>query len=71
MKASHNILLVVTISLIGCAKPPTTRIAVNVPETYSGYIRVEPCLPGAHEPAVLDELQTAITPVCPPGDAEI
>jgi hypothetical protein len=72
MRFSSGILLIVSLFVLSCARPPITRITVKVPETLSGYLRLRTCVPGTEDPAVFDdEMPLSYSPVCPPGDVEI
>jgi hypothetical protein len=68
MKLSLRIVLVISILLASCATRPVTRVNVKVADTYSGYIRLTPCIQGAQEPVVLDVSGHGNTGACPLGD---
>jgi hypothetical protein len=71
MKFSLAIPLFTFLALVSCAKKPTTRITVKVPDTFSGTISLTPCISVAKDPVVLDETNYGYTPACPLGDVEI
>jgi hypothetical protein len=53
--------------LVSCAKHPVTQDTVEVTDTYSGHIRLTPCIQGAQEPVVLDVSGDGNTVACPLG----
>jgi hypothetical protein len=65
-----SVLAFSSLSMAACAKPPTI-IKVKVADTYQGYMRIEPCIPGAPEPTVLDETSSGLTAQCPSGNVII
>ena len=71
MKVSLGIALFISLSLASCAKKPTIQIKVKVTDNYSGYIHLVPCVPGAPEPAELNEAGRGTTTACPDGDVQI
>jgi hypothetical protein len=71
MKLSLRIALVISLSLASCAKHPITRVNVKVAETFSGHIRLKPCVQGAQEPTALDVSGNGITAAWPVGDVEL
>lgn len=72
MKLSSGLLIIASLVVASCAKPPITRISVKVPETYSGYLHLATCVPVAQDPVVLsDSTQDGYTRACPPGDVEL
>jgi hypothetical protein len=71
MKFSLAIALFISLSLASCAKKPTTRITVKVADTYSGTIRLTPCISVAKDPAEVDEAGYGYTSACPAGDVQI
>ena len=71
MKLSLGIALIISLSLASCTKSPITQITVKVAETFSGHIRITPCIQGAQAPTALDESGNGATAACPSGDVEI
>ena len=71
MEASLDVVLSVSLSLVSCAKKPTTRITVKVADTYSGSIRLTPCISVAKDPVEINEAGYGFTSACPLGDVEI
>lgn len=71
MKPSLRIVLAVSLLLASCAKHPITKVSVKVDDTFSGYVRLTSCIPGAQEPVVLNETAEGNTSACPSGDVEI
>lgn len=67
MKSSLRIVLVISLLLVSCAKHPVTQDTVEVADTYSGHIRLTPCIQGAQEPVVLDVSDDGNTVACPLG----
>ena len=68
---SLRIALAISVSLASCAKPPITIVSVKVDDTFSGYVRLTTCIPGAPETVVLNEKVEGYTSACPSGDVEI
>jgi hypothetical protein len=66
-----GIALFTFVTLVSCAKKPTTRITVEVPDTFSGTISLTPCISVAKDPVVLDDAHYGYTPACPLGDVEL
>lgn len=71
MKLLLWIALIISLSLASCTKHPITRVTVKVAETFSGHIRLTPCIQGAQEPVALDDSGSGNTAACPLGDVEI
>ena len=71
MKCSLRVSLLVSLSLVACAKKPTTRITVKVADTFTGDIRLTPCISVAKDPVEIDKVGYGYTPACPAGDVEI
>jgi hypothetical protein len=70
--ANWVLVLWVCISLVACEKKqPSTRISVRVPDSFKGYLRLNPCIPTAQDPAVIDEVNVANVSACPTGDVEL
>jgi hypothetical protein len=66
MRVSSGILLIVSLLVLSCAKPPITRITVKVAETFSGYLHLQTCVPGTQDPVSLVEGRSeGYSPVCP------
>jgi hypothetical protein len=70
-KRSLRIAMALSVSLASCAKPPITVVSLKVGETFSGYFRLTPCIPGAQEPAVLNETAEGNTSACPFDDVKV
>jgi len=71
MKCSLRIALIISISVVSCAKQPITKVSVKITDTFSGYFRLTTCIPGVQEPVVLNETAEGYTSACPSGDVEI
>ena len=71
MKFSLRIALTISLLLTSCAKKPVTRVTVKVPDAFSGYIHLRPCIPSSEEPVVLNRSGYGNTAACPAGDVEI
>jgi hypothetical protein len=71
MKFSLGIALFTFLALTSCDKKPTTQITVKVADSYSGSIRLTPCISVAKDPAQIDESGYGYTPACPLGDVEL
>ena len=71
MKLSLGIALIISLSLASCTKHPITEVTVKVADTFSGHIRLRPCIQGAQDPTALDESGNGSTSACPSGDVEI
>jgi hypothetical protein len=71
MKLSLGIALTISLSLASCTKHPITQVTVKVAETFSGHIRLTPCIQGAQDPTALDGSGNGSTAACPSGDVEI
>ncbi len=71
MKLSFIFIALIALSVGSCAKKAVTRVTINVPETFSGHISLSPCVPGAKEPIVVDDMNQGATSACPTGDVEI
>jgi hypothetical protein len=71
MKPVLGIALATSLAFASCAKKPTTRITVKVAETFSGDIRLTPCISVAKDPVEVDRAGYGYTPACPAGDVEI
>jgi hypothetical protein len=65
MKSSLRIVLVISLLLVSCAKHPVTQDTVEVAGTYSGHIRLTPCIRGAQEPVGHDVSGDGNTVACP------
>ena len=68
VKFSLRIVLVISLLLASCAKHPVTQVTVKVADTYSGHIRLTPCIQVAQEPVVIDVSGNGNTVACPWGD---
>ena len=71
MKVSLGIALTISLSLASCTKHPITQVTVKAAETFSGHIRLKPCMQGTQEPVALDYSGSGNTAACPSGDVEI
>jgi len=71
MKLALGIALTTSLAFASCGKKPITRITVKVADTFTGDIRLTPCIPSAHEPTLVDRVGYGYTPACPAGDVEI
>jgi hypothetical protein len=71
MKVSRGIALIVSLPMARCTKPPITQVTVKASETFSGHVRLKPCVQGAQGPTALDESGNGSTAACPSGDVEL
>ena len=59
----------ISLSLASCgAKNAPTRITVQAGDTYSGPLRLTPCVRGARDPVLLDSQGDGNTEACPAAD---
>lgn len=69
MKFPRIATLVLVLALVSCAaKNAPTRVTVQVPDTFSGAIRLSPCAREANEPVLLDARGNGNTSACPSAD---
>ena len=69
MKVRMFVFIIISFLLISCQKP--TVLKVKVAESFSGTIKLKPCIKGSKEPVLIDLQGIGETEICPAGDLEI